>query len=465
MAYDPQKDLNEIVYRKGRYTSGDDKTKKWAQESAGQYYKNLMDNGYEALADQYKNMDYMTAFDNYKTNYSPDKPQKSNTQDYIDKMRENADTMLDAEYQKQNEMFQRDMDKTNQRYNDAKKDSYFDYRTQNQHINQQLGANGITGGAAESTISSNANNYLNGLNALDKEKNSTISDIEAEKRAAYYDMISKKAQNEIDFAREGRAAFESDRNFNEGVRRSNIQDAQWQLGFDSDNEWRGKEFALKEDAQEYDQMDRDRYYSLSKEDQDFQHMDANRKFTAGEYWNAQNNDRANRESYRNMAIADAEMGNYAPLAELWGTTAEDVKNMYMTKQIDSNKVAGAMSAAELGYYEPLASILGVSATEMETKIKNMIAYENSFNQGRSGGSRGGRGYGGGYYGGDYITVDAPVSAPTYTPLDEGRGPIAPPVNTKIPPGQLTYNWNPWITGGTNPFDLNNAGKDLGFISE
>ena len=407
MAYNPQKDLNEIVYRKGRYVSGDDKTKKWASESAGQYYKNLMDNGYGYLADQYKNMEYDAAYSDYKTNYSPDKPQKSTSeapkstsQDYINSLRKNADTMLDAEYQKANEMYQREMDKTTQRYNDAKKDSYLDYRTQNQHINQQLGANGITGGAAESTIAANANNYLNGLTALDKEKNSAISDIEAEKRAAYYDQISKKAQNEIEFAREGRAAFESDRNFDETQKMN--EHTRWM------------------DGQTVD--------------------------------------------YNNNMLAETRTMNEH---NRWVDGQEiDYKNKTLDEARTDREYNLAISAAESGNFGPLAKILGITEEQAKQNWKNMVAYEMSFNQGRSGGSRSRSGRSSrsrSSSGGDYIAVDTPV-VKTNTALDEGRGPIAPPIDTSVP-GPTSPGWSPWILKGNNPYDLNNAGKNLGFISE
>lgn len=217
-SYNPRNDLNEIVYLKGRYTNGDANTKKWAEKEAKKYYINLRNNGFGGLAQKYSSLDYAKAYNDYKSNYVySDGNKKTDTETYISGLKKNANKALDINQEAMADYYKQQKEKTAKYYDDQEKENYYSYMSEKQNLDQELAANGITGGAAESTVSAVANNYLSGKNKLGNEKLRAISDIEAEERAAYYNAQMQKLQNEIDFAREGRTAMENDRQYNLNV--------------------------------------------------------------------------------------------------------------------------------------------------------------------------------------------------------------------------------------------------------
>ncbi len=67
--------------------------------------------------------------------------------------------------------------KVNQGADEAQQQAYINYRLQQRDLPQALMAQGITGGAAESTLADMANSYGNNRNTVDKQRNSNLGDL------------------------------------------------------------------------------------------------------------------------------------------------------------------------------------------------------------------------------------------------------------------------------------------------
>lgn len=348
MVYSPRRDLNEITYLKGRYVSGNDSDKKYAQSEAKKYYDRLRANGYGAEADKYSGFSYDKAYSDYKARYSPEGRVGTSSGSYIDGIKKGTDENYDLNYKKADLYYRLNEENTDKEYNSKLKSNYLNYEREKAFLPEKLSAMGITGGGSESYLSGLQNTYLNNAYEINRERDSKKAQIEAEKRAAYYDYLMGKNENDSKYAEMKYNGFLNDRSFDYQKLRDSVSDNQYRDNFDYQKEIDNRNYGYQRerDAVSDRQYSDSFNYQLEKDAKNFEYQDRVLNFD------------------------------------------------------------NAYKSASLGDFGPLARLYGISEDEMRAKYYNLMAYENSFkSSGKGGGSR--KSSGGGYEEVDIYNPDIP----------------------------------------------------------
>ena len=241
----PYEDMNEISWGKKEYTTGSPGTKKWASDYAKPHYQNLYNSGYGDIADFFKGASADGAY-GYQKGYQKGAgeniyaKQYLDTSKYIEDQRKYANNVLDNSYAGQKAMTENQIGNVKKQYDDTNRMHYINYMKSKNALPQQLAAMGYTGGLTETSALNLANNYANNVAQTEMQKNSEISDLNAQLLQAYYDKEAQKAQNESQFAKMGLDQYNTDRD--------------WAFNreqYESDNAYRDKTYAADRDDTMY----------------------------------------------------------------------------------------------------------------------------------------------------------------------------------------------------------------------
>lgn len=319
MAYTPKSDINEIAYWKREYNNAKKKNDasgmQFAQDSAKKFYDNLMSNGYTKEADYLKGADEKSAFDYSKSYGIKEKTDKVNSSfdSFVDTYKKNVGSAQEGAISAAKARYDAGMLEVDNTFKDNAKAFYNQYLKEKKALPQNLAALGITGGAAESSMIELGNNYLNNLNQAQIQKNQAIAELEAEKAGAVANAEMNKANAENDIARMAYEKMLGDRDFDMSQRQ--YLDNSWlnTKGFDENVRMNDAQL----DNNEYDRTWNEKVYGDSRDDVMYQRG-----------WNEKvYGDQQTQIEFEN-ALNAVNVGNFGPLAKLWGMTPEQAMQQY-----------------------------------------------------------------------------------------------------------------------------------------
>ena len=309
MAYAPKADINEIAYWKREYNNakkkGDAEAMKFAEDSAKKHYDNLTLNGYTTEAGYLKGADEKSAF-NYSKGYGLNE-QKRKTDAYyndvVDSYKGNVEKVQKSAIDSAKSQYEAGKLAVDNSYKDTAKAYYNQYLKKKKALPQNLAALGITGGAAESSMIELGNNYLSNLNEAQNQKNQAMADLEAQKAGAVANAEMNRANAENDIARMTYDKILADRNFD-------MQERQY-----LDNAWLNtKNF---DENVKSNNLQREAYKD-SRDDVMYDRTQSEKKYA----------DSMKQQELSN-ALEAVGVGNFEPLARLWGVTADEARQMYL----------------------------------------------------------------------------------------------------------------------------------------
>ncbi len=312
MVYSPKSDINEIAYWKRKYNNAKKKNDasgmQFAQDSAKKYYDSLIGKGYTKEADYLKGADEKSAFD-YSKNYGiKEKTDKVNSSfdSFADTYKGNVKSAQEGAISAAKARYDAGMLEVDNTFKDNARAFYNQYLKEKKALPQNLAALGITGGAAESSLIELGNNYLNNLNQAQIQKNQAIAELEAEKAGAMANAEMNRANAENDIARLAYEKMLGDRDFDMSQRQY------------LDNTWLNtKSYDDSREDVKYDRTWNEKVYGDSRDDVMYQRG-----------WNEKiYGDQQTQIEFEN-ALNAVNVGNFGPLAKLWGMTPDQAMQQY-----------------------------------------------------------------------------------------------------------------------------------------